>query len=418
MVMEKVYAVIDLKSFYACVECAERGLDPFTTPLVVCDERRGDGTIIMAVTPYLKAKGLSNVMRKFELPRGIPYIFAKPRMELYVQKSTEFNALLLNYFAKEDWYPYSIDETFIHLTPYLELYKKTPEELIEFIIKEIYDHLKLYVTVGIAPNMFLAKCALDLEAKKDPRYYARWTMEDVKTKLWQIKPLHKIWGIGKRYERRLHKLGLFTMGDIAKCPKAKLKEEFGIMGEELWEHANGIDNTDLSEKYVPLDKSLTSGQVLFRDYEVNEAPVLIREMTDELCMRMRKNNLKAKKVGLSIMTSKPESNTYSKSMSLLLPTCSNTELFKAFMEVFNKFPLEGAKIRSLHLSVSGLSSDPYEQLSLIEDYVTQNTKEQRMWETLDELHARYGKDKIMRANALTRASTYLRRTKQIGGHNK
>ena len=152
--------------------------------------------------------------------------------------------------------------------------------------------------------------------------------------------------------------------------------------------------------------------MLFRDYEVNEAPVLIREMTDELCMRMRKNNLKAKKVGLSIMTSKPESNTYSKSMSLLLPTCSNTELFKAFMEVFNKFPLEGAKIRSLHLSVMDFR-DPYEQLSLIEDYVTQNTKEQRMWETLDELHALLRKDKIMRANALTRASTYLRRINKL-----
>lgn len=418
MVMEKVYAVIDLKSFYAGVECASRGLDPFTTPLVVCDERRGDGTIIMAVTPYLKNKGLSNVMRKFELPEGIAYIFAKPHMELYVQKSTEFNALLLNYFAKEDWFPYSIDETFIHLTPYLDLYQKTPEELIEFIIKEIYDRMGLYVTVGIAPNMFLSKCVLDLEAKKNPHFYARWTMDDVKTKLWPVKPLHKVWGIGKRYEKKLNKLGLYTMGDIAKSPKWLLKENFGVMGEELWEHANGIDNTDLSEAYVPVDKSLTSGQVLFRDYDVREAPVLIREMTDELCMRMRKNNLKARKVSLSVMTSKPQSKSFNKSMSLLLPTCSNTELYKAFLEVFNKFPLEKAKIRALHLCVSGLSNDPYEQLSLIEDYVTQNKKEQAMWETIDELHARFGKDKIMRANALTEASTYLRRTKQIGGHNK
>ncbi len=418
MVMEKVYAVIDLKSFYAGVECAERGLDPFTTPLVVCDERRGDGTIIMAVTPYLKAKGLNNVMRKFDLPKGINYIFAKPRMELYIQRSTEFNALLLNYFAKEDWYPYSIDETFVHLTPYLELYKKTPEALIEFIIKEIYDHFKLYVTVGIAPNMFLSKCVLDLEAKKDPRFYARWTMEDVQNKLWHVKPLHKIWGIGKRYEKRLNKLGLFSMGDIAKYPKTKMKEEFGIIGEQLWEHAHGIDNTDLSKTYIPLDKSLTSGQVLMRDYTGDEVPVLIREMTDELCMRMRKNNLKAKKVALHILTSKPESTSFSKSMSLLLPTSGNTELYKAFMEVYKRFPLDGTSVRALHLSVSGLTNDPYEQLSLIEDYVTQNTKEQKLWETIDDLHERFGKDKIMRANALTKASTYLRRTTQIGGHNK
>lgn len=415
--MEKVYAVIDLKSFYAGVECALRGLDPFTTPLVVCDESRGDGTIIMAVTPYLKSKGLSNVMRKFDLPKGIPYIFAKPRMELYIQKSTEFNALLLNYFAKEDWYPYSIDETFVHLTPYLSLYKKTPEQIIEFIIKEIYHHFKLYVTVGIGPNMFLSKCVLDLEAKKDPRFYARWTKDDIEKKLWIVKPLRKIWGIGPNYERRLHKLGLFSMGDIAKYPKLKMKEAFGIMGEQLWEHAHGIDETDLSETYVPLDKSLTSGQVLFRDYEINEAPTLIREMTDELCMRMRKHHLKAKKVALGILTSKPEGKMYSKSMSLLLPTSSNTELFNSFMEVFSRFKLTHA-VRSLHLSVSGLTKDPHEQISLIEDYVAVNNKETRLWETIDDLHKRFGKDKIMRANALTKSSTYLRRIRLIGGHQK
>ncbi len=415
--MEKVFAVIDLKSFYAGVECAERGLDPFTTPLVVCDESRGDGTIIMAVTPFLKAHGLSNVMRKFDLPKGFNYIFAKPRMELYVERSTQFNALLLNYFAKEDWYPYSIDETFIHLTPYLSLYNKTPEAIIEFIIKEIYHHFKLYVTVGIAPNMFLAKCVLDLEAKKDPRFYARWFKEDVEKKLWPVKPLHKIWGIGKRYERRLHKLGLYTMGDIAKYPKLKMKEHFGVMGEEIWEHAHGIDDTNLSETYTPVDKSLTSGQVLFRDYKVKEVPVLIREMNDEICMRMRKHNLKAKKVGLAILTSKPDSQTFSKSMSLLLPTSSNSELYNAFLEVFSRFKLTD-DVRSLHLSVSGLTSDPHEQISLIEDYVATNTKEAKLWETIDDLHIRFGKDKVMRANALTKASTYLRRINQIGGHRK
>ena len=122
--MSKVYAVIDLKSFYASVECANRGLDPFKTPLAVCDESRGEGALIMAVTPYLKKLGLKNIMRKFDVPKNIEIIYAKPNMEEYVKKSTAFNALLLNYFAEEDWYPYSIDETFLHLTPYLELYKK------------------------------------------------------------------------------------------------------------------------------------------------------------------------------------------------------------------------------------------------------------------------------------------------------
>lgn len=414
--MEKVFAVIDLKSFYAGVECALRGLDPFKTPLVVCDESRGDGTIIMAVTPYLKTLGLTNVMRKFDLPKGINYIYAKPQMGLYVEKSTAFNALLLNYFAPEDWYPYSIDESFVHLTPYLSLYKKSPEQIIEDIIKKIYEEFGLYVTVGIAPNMFLAKCVLDLEAKKDPRFYARWTKEDVETKLWKVKPLHKIWGIGHNLERRFHKLGLYTMKDIALYPKLKIKEHFGVIGEEIWEHAHGIDDTDMRQTYTPADTSFSSGQVLFRDYDVSELPILIHEMCDELCMRMRASHTKAQKVALSILEPKPVNKHYSKSMSLLLATNSNHELYLAFLEILSHFPLKSA--RQLTLSVSGLINDSSEQISLITDFADRNYKEVRLWETIDEIHKKYGKDKVMRATALTKASTYLKRSKQIGGHRK
>ncbi len=415
--MSKVYAVIDLKSFYASVECAKRGLDPFTTPLVVCDEARGPGALIMAVTPYLRNMGLKNIMRKFDLPKNLPIIFAKPNMEEYVKKSTEFNALLLNYFAEEDWYPYSIDETFLHLTPYLELYQKSPEELIEFLMEEIKTHFNLFVTVGIAPNMFLAKCALDLEAKNNPHFYARWQQKDVKTKLWKIKPLSKIWGIGKGYERRLHKLGLYTMEDIAKYPKLKMQEHFGIMGKQLWEHAHGIDNTKLNEPYVPKNRSFTSGQVLHRNYSLKEVKVLMQEMTDELCLRLRKNNLKAGKVALTIATSKPHNKTYSKSMSLLLPSNGNTELFHAFNEVLKRFNVK-VDIRSLHLSLSNLTENTHEQLSLIASYLGQNKKDTALWGTIDDLRQRFGKDKIMRASALTSASTYLKRIRQIGGHNK
>lgn len=415
--MEKVYAVIDLKSFYASVECAKRGLDPFTTPLVVCDETRGPGSLIMAVTPYLKSKGLSNIMRRFDLPKEIPIIYAKPHMEEYVNISTEFNAFLLTYFAKEDWYPYSIDETFINLTPYLNLYQKTPEQLVEHLIKEILKHFSLYVTVGIAPNMFLAKCALDLEAKKDPRFYARWTKEDVQTKLWKVKPLNKIWGIGNGYMRRLNKLELYTLEDVAKYPKSKIKEHFGIMGEQLWEHAHGIDDTNLSEPYTPSEKSLTSGQVLHRDYNNEEALILIREMSDELCFRLRRFNLKAQLVSLGVGTTRGDDKHYNKQMSLLLPTNINKELFNAYKEIFMRFAVD-APIRTLHLSVGKLTSNPHDQISLVEEFIKNDTREKKLWEAIDDLHARFGKDKVMRANALTRDSTYLRRAKQIGGHRK
>ena len=179
--------------------------------------------------------------------------------------------------------------------------------------------------------MFLSKCVLDLEAKKIRVFMhgGPWKMSEIN---YGMLNLFIKYGVLAKDMKRLNKLGLFSMGDIAKYPKTKMKEEFGIIGEQLWEHAHGIDNTDLSETYIPLDKSLTSGQVLMRDYTGDEVPVLIREMTDELCMRMRKNNLKAKKVALHILTSKPESTSFSKSMSLLLPTSGNTELYRAFME--------------------------------------------------------------------------------------
>ena len=247
--MEKVFAVIDLKSFYATVECNKRGLDPFKAPLVVCDEFRGPGSIIMSVTPYLKTLGCKNVMRRFDLPKGIDYIYARPNMEQYVLKSTEFNAILLDYFADEDIHPYSIDETFIHLTPYLSLYKMSAYQLVVKIIKELKSRLSLIAAAGIGPNMFMAKCALDIEAKKTSEQVAEWFKKDVSEKLWKVSPITKIWGISRGYEKRLASLGLFNMEDVAKTPKGKIKDALGVLGEQIWEHANGIDESDMTEQY-------------------------------------------------------------------------------------------------------------------------------------------------------------------------
>lgn len=413
--MEKVFAVIDLKSFYATVECNKRGLDPFKAPLVVCDEFRGPGSIIMSVTPYLKTLGCKNVMRRFELPKGINYIYARPNMEEYVLKSTEFNALLLDYFADEDIHTYSIDETFIHLTPYLSLYKKSAYDLVLGIIKELKTKLGLIATAGIGPNMFMAKCALDIEAKKKKDQVAQWFMKDVEEKLWKVTPITKVWGISKGYEKRLASLGLFTMEDIAKCEKGKLKDALGILGEQIWEHANGIDESDMREQYRPQSKSFSSGQVLHRDYEVEEVPVLIREMCDEICARLRTYKLKAGVISLGIMESKPNNMTHGKSMSLIRPSNDNNVLFEAYMSIFKSFKIENP-VRQLFLNVGDVKNEQFEQVSLFDDLTGE--KQNKLWETLDEIQSRFGKDKLMRANALTRSSTYLKRVNQIGGHRK
>lgn len=414
--MEKVFAVIDLKSFYATVECVKRGLDPYTAPLVVCDEFRGPGSIVMSVSPYLKTKGCKNIMRRFDLPKGEKIIFAKPNMELYVTTSAYFNAHLLKYFAQEDLHPYSIDETFINLTPYLDLYKLSPKEIVVKILKEIKNDMGLLATAGIGPNMFMAKIALDIEAKHVEDNVAVWYKEDVEKKLWPITPLNKMWGIAGGYLKKLNNLGLFSVGDIAKYPKGALKDKFGIIGEQIWEHANGIDESDMSEQYVVKDKSFSSGQILHRDYKIEEIPTLIREMCDEICTRLRSYNFKCNVVSLGILETKPVNKSYGRSMSLVKASNDNDFLYEAFITLYNSFPLKHF-IRQVFLAVGDVGEYETEQISLFYDGFDE-IKSNQMWQAIDQIRNKFGKDKIMRLNALTSSSTYLQRINQIGGHHK
>jgi DNA polymerase V len=414
--MGKWFAVLDLKSFYASVECAKRGLDPFKAPLVVCDETRGPGSLVLSVTPYLKTKGCKNIMRKFELPSDIPLIYAKPNMEEYVRKSTEFNALILEYFAPEDWHPYSIDESFIYLTPYLNLYKKTPYELTKFIMAEILNRLGLYATAGVGPNMFLAKVAMDTDAKVAPNRIAIWTKDDIQNRLWKITPITKVWGINKGYERRLASLGLHTMGDVAQYPKALLKEKFGIIGEQIHDHANGIDDSLISETYIPKNPSFTCGQVFHEDYEKHELPMMIREMCDEICYRLRAANFVCSTLSLTAVETKPSNKMHSKSMKLQFPTNDNDILYETFIEILSRFNIS-APIRQLHLSASNLTNVRFIQLTLFEDN-EKFIKNEALYKAIDEIKNKYGADKIFRADARREKSTYLERIGQIGGHRK
>ena len=193
---------IDLKSFYASVECKLRNLDPFKTPLVVADKERGEGSIILAVTPYLKSLGIPSRLRIYELPKNIDVIFAKPRMQKYLEFSSKLIEIYLNYVSEDDLYIYSIDEAFLDLTSYLKYYQKSEYEISKMILCDIEKTLGLYATVGIGPNMLLSKLALDLEAKTSADFTAKWDYEMVSEKLWNITPLSKMWGIGSKMEKR------------------------------------------------------------------------------------------------------------------------------------------------------------------------------------------------------------------------
>lgn len=414
--MEKAIGVIDMKAFYAFVECIDRDLNPFTTPLAVCDPTRGDGTIVLSVSPYLKSRGVPSRCRRRELPNMKGLILAQPRMAFYVQKSAEIVSIVLDFVGEDDIHVYSIDELFINLGPYLKMYDCTPKELVMKIQKAITDKTKLVTTAGVSYNMLMAKVALDTDAKKKPPFIAEWTEKDIKTKLWKIKPLSKMWGISSGYERRLNALGIFSVGDLARADKYLLKKKFGIMGEQLWEHANGIDNTDLRDKYIPEETSLSLGQVLMRDYNVKEAKLILKEMNDDLCSRMRKHHQKTSRLSLMIIYSAGVGGGFAHQASLDYPTDDSELIFKDLERLYDLY-VSNQPIRRINISFSKLTDSEYEQLSLFESEVDSYEREM-LQAVMDELKDKYGKNIVLRASSLLDESTAIERHNQIGGHHK
>ena len=411
----RVIAVIDLKAFYSYVECIDRGLDPWTTPLVVADKDRGTNTIVLSVSPYLKKHGIPSRCRIKELPRKFKYIYAIPRMERYLERSAEVVDALYSFVSEEDVHVYSIDEAFVDLTSYLSYYNKTPLELVTTIVSGIKERTGLQATAGIGDNFFLAKIALDIYAKKEKNGIAIVTKKDIKEKLWPITPLNKVWGIGPRMEIRLNALGLFSVKDIATSNLDFLKSKFGIIGEQLWRHANGIDEADIHEEYIPKERSLSIGQVLFRDYKKDEAITIIREMVDDLSSRMRNQRKMAHVVSLFIGYSKDKGG-FAKRMTLPLATDDTLYLLNGILELYSQ-NIKDLPIRRISLCFGGLVQPSYRQLSLFEDEKEQ-LRRHNLQVALDVLHSKYGKNSILRASALLEESTIRERNEFIGGHRR
>lgn len=411
--MEKVIGIIDLKSFYASCECAVRHLDIFKTPLVCCDPYRSESSVVMSVTPYLKERyGVSNVCRKRDLPTIPGMIYAAPRMSYYLQVSSYVVSIFLKYVSYEDLHVYSVDESFLNLGPYIKMYG-SPERMIQLIQQEIFNRLGLIATAGIGPNMFLAKIALDNEGKKKKPFLAHWTYEDVPTKLWKIKPIDKIWSIAEGTKNHLARIGINSLEGLAKTNSKLLEREFGVMGLQLKNLANGRDDSNIREKVVPLNSSLSNGQTLRKPLSPNECTLLLREMTDELSVRLRKENYLAGKIGV---WANMENGSYSKEMTLPYPTDSTKELFQGIQHAFfEKIPCE--KIYGLGISFGKLSKKQQVQLSLFED-VFQKEKEKRFDNIMDKIRETYGRNAIFRCSALLENSTIRQRHMQIGGHRE
>ena len=412
----KCIAAIDLKAFYSFVECVDRGLDAWKVPLVVADKERGKNTIVLSVSPYLKARGVPSRLRIKELPKGYDYIYAVPRMERYIEKSAEVVRIMMEFVAKDDIHVYSIDEAFIDLTSYINYYNKEPVEIVKDIINQIKKETQLQATAGIGDNFFLAKVALDIYAKHAKDGISTMHVSDVKTKLWPITDLTSIWGIGPRTAVKLQKIGINSMGELANSNKDFIHEIFGIMGDQLINHANGIDESDIHEKYVPESTSLSLGQVLFKDFDKEGAVTIIREMCDDLSYRLRSEGKQTELVSLYIGYSKETMGGFSRQMSLLQRTDDTEELFNALMEIYHKH-IQNYPIRRIGINFGKLSDEKYMQMDMF-DQKNRKIKNQNLSKAMDKLRDKYGGNILLRASALTENSTAIERHNQIGGHRK
>ena len=290
---DRIFLCIDLKTFYASVECVERNLDPFNTNLVVADPSRGKGTICLAISPKLKAAGIKNRCRIYEIPEEIKYIVAKPRMKKYIEYSANIYAVYLKYIAKEDIHVYSIDECFLDITKYLKLYQLSAEGLAKKIVDDVLSTTGITATVGIGTNLYLAKVALDITAKHTKNNMGYLNEQLYQETLWYHQPLTDFWQIGKGISKRLNRLRIFNMYDLAHASESELYQEFGINAQYLIDHAWGKEPTLISDikAYKPRSNSISSGQVLFEDYNYDDGLLVVKEMVELKCLELADKHL-------------------------------------------------------------------------------------------------------------------------------
>lgn len=416
--MQKYYLCIDLKTFYASVECVEMGLDPFNTNLVVADPNRGKGTICLAISPKMKMLGVKNRCRIFEIPPTIKYIVATPRMKKYIEYSANIYAIYLKYFSKEDIHVYSIDEAFMDVTKYLKLYKLNPIELAKKIIKDIFKTYGITATAGIGTNMYLAKIALDITAKHNPNNIGYLNEEKYKKELWHHKPLSDFWQIGKGIERRLNKMRIFDMYDIAHTEQKRLYKEFGVNAEYLIEHSWGKESCTIADikAYKPKTNSITNSQVLFEDYSFIKARLVLKEMVEVGSLRLIESNLVTDTVGLYIGYSKNTIKATGGTRKLTNYTNIYSELLKAFLEIYDKTTDADIPIRRIGVNFANVIKAESVQLSLFIDQ--ERIDEERKLElAMCSIKNKMGKNAIIRGMDLEDGATTIMRNKLIGGHN-
>ena len=418
---QKSFICIDLKSFYASVECVERGLDPFKTNLVVADPTRSQSTICLAITPAMKKLGVKNRCRIHEIPAGIEYITAMPRMQLYIDYSARIYSIYLRYISKEDIHVYSIDECFMDVTNYLSLYHMTEKEMAVELMDAVMKETGITATAGIGTNLYLAKVAMDIVAKHVEDHIGILNEISYRQKLWDHRPLSDFWRIGSRTERKLAGYGIHTMGDIAYTSVTSedwLYKMFGIDAELLIDHAWGLESCDIHDikNYHTEEHSLSNGQVLMRNYSFEEAAVVVREMTDVLVLDLVSKGLITGSVTLWIAYDhryeRPSSHGTVRLTSL---TNSSSTIMDEVDKLYQKITDRHTGIRRIEICANRVMPEGYLQYDLFTDPAAVE-KEKNLQQAILDVKKRYGKNAIMRGANLLDCSTYRERNNQIGGH--
>ena len=496
MEKKKIYAAIDLKSFYASVECVARGLDPLTTNLLVADVSKTEKTICLAVTPSLKAYGISgrarlfeviqqvkiaNAQRKAKLRRkdftgssyddtelkknpylAIDYIAAPPRMALYRECSAKIVATYLKYVSMDDIYPYSIDEVFIDITHYLDTYKMNAHDFVTMLIRDVLSTYGITATAGIAENMYLCKVALDITAKhippdKDGVRIAQLDMMTYRRTLWTHRDLTDFWMVGSATARRLNKLGLFTMGDVARCSlndEERLYKEFGKNAVYLIDQAWGREPVDIPsiKAYKPESTSTSSGQVLTRPYNFEETRIIIMEMVDKLVLELVEKGLTTDQIVLMVgydienltdpkrraaYTGEITTDHYGRQIpkhargtaNMGRHTSSTKLITEKTLDLFERIVNKKLLTRRLTITANHLLTEEEakanagaEQLTLfdmveeIEKKDADEEKEKRMQKAILDIKNRFGPNAVMKGTSYQDAATGIERNESIGGH--
>lgn len=415
---ERMYVCIDLKSFYASVECVERGLDPMTTNLAVADPERSDKTICLAISPSMKALGIKNRCRVFQIPKSVKYIMAPPRMKLYIDYSADIYEVYLKYIAKEDIHVYSIDEAFLDVTHYLSLYQLTAKELAVQIMADIKESTGITATAGIGTNLYLAKVALDITAKHVKDNIGYLDEELYRKTLWKHRPLTDFWRVGAGTVKRLNSMGLMTMGDVAHADVDMMFRMFGVDAELLIDHAWGRESTTMEDikAYKPKSNSLSSGQVLARDYSFEECKLIVKEMTDALCLDMADKGMVTQSLTLMIgYSNEVEMKPATGTASMMVTTNSYRVIIPYVLELYERIVQRDKPIRRLSVTCNGVVNEVYEQYDLFTDYAAIE-RDRKLQKATLEIKRRFGKNALVRGMDLQEAGTTIERNQQIGGH--